>query len=354
MLKNRFHSASEALLLLVFAACWSFSGVATADDCAEFARNDLSIAEHAGVRRDIAQIFDVDYAGFACVSRTEESSEEYCGRTTKPFRRFEPPPNTSWNGLTLENELLQLVLPHANYSYCTDIFEDDAVLEASLKSVPSLTPQSYRHHLRLSNSSLRSYSLSDNPHPPTTHFSFVQEKLLKVFEATGEWAYCDGSKIGPLIDGRIGKSLAYFDQKTFKVTFFEGMCTTKKLYQLDISAVATTHRAFFVAAHELGHAIEAVAGIRRPYSLSEAYATYYGTLFAQCMARQLISHHEEHYKHLEESQLLTHKEKKYARCAVARARDMERFFYVTRSQIDLRLGTVPETVKFMSEFDILH
>lgn len=346
---------SRSLQWLLFALCLQLLPCfcfGEQDSCSEVISKGLELFMRGEISPALAPLA-LDTPSSVCASRTKAASEPFCGGTTRPLNPVEIPPNESWNGIDFKEELFQLILTANNYSSCASIFEKDEVLKSALLSVEVLNPEEIEHY-RWRSGFKRAYGPLEDEPMQSESFSIVQQKLFRVFEEMDEWAYCSGCKIGPTLDARIVKTLAYLDRQSMKIIMYHGACTTQQLYGLDISYVTGTHRAFLVAAHEVGHVIDSFSGVVRSPKQSEAYATYFGSLFAECAARRFVKMGEFYRDMVQNSDKATEMDKRYTFCQTRYWKHMERFFSEARARINLRTGTVPRNMEaIMSELQVL-
>lgn len=290
----------------------------------------------------------------ACVWRTEEEDEKACRYTKIPYAPVEAPPNPNWNGVDFKRELTQLVLNPQNYNVCEATFETDRVLQLALAPVSDLSQQQLQEYIFQSRF-VRFYGEPPAEQWTPPKFSTTQRKILSVFDQLGDWTYCAGSKTGPLINGQYGKIVGRFDPLSRQTTFYNGLCTSKSLYGLDISFVTSTHAAFLISAHELGHGIDLISrNAPRRAQVSEAYATYYGTIFAECAARQFVKLRESYLKAISQSEQASELDVRYTTCQTRYWTHMVDFFREARQQIDLETGQVPSQLRGLnSEIEVL-
>ena len=331
------------LPIILFLQLSRFLCFAEEDNCSEVISRGLELFMRGEISDALAPLA-LDSPNTICVHRTSSTSEAFCRGTTRPLNQVEPPPNEDWNGIDFKEELFQLILSDGNYSSCASIFETDEPLRSAIESVELLNPKEIEYYVLRSRFKRTYGPLEDEPMQAQV-FSNVRQRLIRVFEAMDEWAYCSGSKIGPTIDGKFGKTLAYLDRHSMKIIMYHGACTTQQLYDLDISYVTATHRAFLVAAHEVGHVIDLLSGVCRLPKQSEAYATYYGTLFAECAARRFVRLGAFYRDMVQKLYIATDMDKRYIYCQTRYWEFMERFFSEVRARINLSDGTVPENIR---------
>jgi hypothetical protein len=195
-----------------------------------------------------------------------------------------PPPNREWNGVDLGHDLKQIFINRENYSACRDIFEGDRVLAVALSRMPPLTDEQRNKYESLSH-----FTVEFGPRGPgdsSTPFTQTQERMFAVFEQLGDWVYCARDRYQDFL-GAHGRMFGYFDPVTRRTTLYNGVCSPRDLYGLEISFLPSAFSAILIGAHEFGHGIESVSGgEQRNRTRSEALATYFGTLMAECVSRR--------------------------------------------------------------------
>ncbi len=119
-----------------------------------------------------------------------------------------------------------------------------------------------------------------------------QRAMGAVFAAIRfSWDYFDP----PLVDGYTIYGCADLNGLTApprtllppNVHLYHTMCTVNALYGANLGPMSSELRFFLVAAHEVGHVIDHMAGLR--FSADrEIRATVYGSAMAQCQARSIV------------------------------------------------------------------
>jgi peroxiredoxin len=284
---------------------------------------------------------------YTCPWYTAPEHARYCEGVTDPG---DPQPllDDPDDRLDFDRLIRDVILNPDTYQRCADVLENDAVLQGALANAPTLTSGRRAEYQRLAEALLTSDSFADKNR--TTALAPTQEKLLAAFDQVSDWAYCADAKFGPVFSGAYGKTLARYLTRERRVVAYHGLCSPQDLWGFEISYVPARYSAVLIAAHEFGHALADVTGApQQPQAQSEASATYYGSLFAQCAARktEVMLHSIDDFLWTDMgSEWLPpgSRDRDFIDCAVDRLSGWDAFFARARAHIDLETGAVPATL----------
>ncbi|MBL8950372.1 MAG: hypothetical protein JNK82_06325 [Myxococcaceae bacterium] len=157
------------------------------------------------------------------------------------------------------------------YSVCKDIFHEEPFLSAVMK-LPAASGRVARE--ALSNAGERVFRPDEVQLRMATVFTHVEQPTWE-FES-------------PMEEGRELYGCIEVHRRRFPIRLYRGACDAKALYSYDLRVLGPMLRLELIAAHELGHAIDALTGdlSSRPLA-AETRATVYASFLAQCSARTM-------------------------------------------------------------------
>lgn len=288
----------------------------------------------------------LDYVPTACPHKSYGPNiEEACVGTLPGVSLQEIPPNEEWNGVDFDYEILQYFLTDENYHACKDIFEDPLFKDKILNIEP--IPDSRIDHYRWQAISRRVYFEVNSDKQPTAlrQFDDIQLRIFSVFDYISSWNYCGNPKWVPIVAGGYGRVLGHFDKSSRRITLFDGFCTSKDIYGLTISQLTATHRAFLIAAHELGHVIDELSrpkDIQLRWKQQEARATFFASYIVQCGARLFRLMGDWYMEIASTNPITTDADRDFLKCQTLKWQEMEVFIADIRNKIDIKSGYVPE------------
>lgn len=314
-------------------------------DCSKIISDPINNIKSGRLNEDLSPLL-LDYSPGTCPHKSEgKDIGDVCKGTSPSVVPLEVPPNQDWNGVDFEYELLQLFLNEDNYQACKDIFDDPAFKNEILK-IPPISGKLIDYY-RYQSISRRVYFESNSKSSDIPYyqreFDDLQLRIFSVFHSISSWNYCASPRLALGLNG-YGRVLGLFDPLR-RIVLFDGVCTSADIYGFKISKITATHRAMLIAAHELGHAIDALSrpeGSQLSGRQQEARATFLATYIAQCNARLFKKMGEMYSNAVEHSTVATNIDRKFVRCQSLRWQEMEMFIANMRSKINIPLGKIPE------------
>lgn len=212
--------------------------------------------------RPAAYVNLLEQAAIACPSDLDTNIDDpvACSPQWRPGPARRPGSGELAGINRLPDSLFVDMLENDNYyRVCRDLFESPALL-AKLSSLPSSVVASI----------------------PAAISPEARGKVLAAVKHVKSWHYCH--RVNETADSTIH---ALYSAQNDSVTLYSTSCEANSVYRQGLRSLDKGHRFFMIAAHELGHGIDAATGQLPVVSdqAAEDRATWYGTFFAQCSSR---------------------------------------------------------------------
>ncbi|NOK22980.1 hypothetical protein [Corallococcus carmarthensis] len=174
-----------------------------------------------------------------------------------------------------------------NLALCKDIFKTPLFHEAVEKAGIWGTKLSLEE-VRRKPARPSFYDDSNKPWESFLEEGELRGSLWKVFNAVRTWEYVDVERYAGAFQVNAVVRPVEEDSGQAEVIFFRGSCAPRKLYQFALPEMDALTRYIFIAAHELGHVLDAYSGgapLGHQTPRGEQNATIYGSFWVECWLR---------------------------------------------------------------------